>query len=216
MYKHLTYAKRPQSEVDTRFPIQAPAQAERGGAAECVAVKGYMREQYADALAAFEREVRDEMTPKVAQLCGEERVAREQNAALAAVAEKTGRSTRRRVERVRRGAAKEIADLQAQIAAARARKEEAPLHDPHAEIKAKRDELAAVEDAALVEFGELQAVLVCARRHLAAELRTLVALSDGSQSEERTADMLGKRLLSGESIAEIAGDLEEQWTRLAF
>jgi hypothetical protein len=116
---------------------------------------------------------------------------------------------------VRSGAEREIADLRAQIEAARARKE-APARDPQAEVRAKQDELAQVEEAALGEFAQLQAVLLAARRHVAVELKALVRLSGGGPTEERIEALLRTRLLDGESIADVAADLEEQWTRLAF
>jgi hypothetical protein len=47
-------------------------------------------------------------------------------------------------------------------------------------------------------------------------LKAPVCLSGGIATEEQTAELLRKRLLDGESIADVAADLEEQWTRLAF
>jgi hypothetical protein len=214
-YSHISYFNKSQSEVDTRFPMQPPPQTEKGGIAECIAIRGYMREQYAEALLQFERETAAAMEPLADDLCGGDRVSREHNAVLAASAEKVRRRTHHQVEKVRRGAAREIRDLQEQIAAVKARKA-APPPDPQTEIRAKLEELALVEESAQIEFAQLQAVLVCARRHLAAELKALVSLCKGGQTEDRAAELLRERLLIGESIDEITADLEQQWTRIAF
>lgn len=52
-------------------------------------------------------------------------------------------------------------------------------------------------------------MLVGARRHMTAELRALIVLSG---TDEGDAGLVAARLADGESVADVAADLEMQWT----